>query len=300
MRIFVTGASGFIGSALIPELIGAGHHVLGLARSDFSAKTIAAAGAEVHRGSLQDRDSLKAGAAAADGVIHLGFNHDFSKWEANCEDDRQVIAVLAAELAGSERPLVGTGGIGTQTPPGQLASEQDPALASSLLPRTASEEAALAAAEQGVRASVMRLPQVHNRDKQGLITMLIPIATEKRVSAYLGEGTNRWPAVHVLDAARLYRLAIEEGARGIRYHAVGEEGVEFREIAMAIGERIGVPTASISENEAADHFGWLARFVGLDMPASSALTQKLLGWDPSHQGLIADLRSAAVAASSGS
>jgi nucleoside-diphosphate-sugar epimerase len=300
MRIFVTGASGFIGSALIPELIGAGHHVLGLARSDSSAKTIAAAGAEVHRGSLQDRDSLKAGAAAADGVIHLGFNHDFSKWEANCEDDRQVIAVLAAELAGSNRPLVVTGGSGTQTPPGQLASEQDPALASSLLPRTASEEAALAAAEQGVRASVMRLPQVHNRDKQGLITMLIPIATEKRVSAYLGEGTNRWPAGHVLDAARLYRLAIEEGARGIRYHAVGEEGVEFREIAMAIGERIGVPTASISENEAADHFGWLARFVGLDMPASSALTQKLLGWDPSHQGLIADLRSAAVAASSGS
>ncbi|HLY02529.1 MAG TPA: SDR family oxidoreductase [Candidatus Cybelea sp.] len=298
MRIFVTGASGFIGSALIPELTGAGHHVLGLSRSDSSAKAIAAAGAEVHRGSLEDRDSLKAGVAAADGVIHLGFNHDFSKWEANCEDDRQVIDVLAAQLAGSERPLVVTGGIGTQTPPGQVATEQDPALPSSVLPRTASEEAALAAAEQGVRASVMRLPQVHDRDKQGLITMLIPIASEKRVSAYLGEGTNRWPAVHVLDAARLYRLAIEEGARGIRYHAVAEEGVEFREIAMAIGERIGVPTASISENEAADHFGWLARFVSLDMPASSALTQKLLGWVPSHTGLIADLRSAAVAGAS--
>lgn len=295
MRIFVTGASGFIGSALVPELIAAGHNVLGLARSDSSANAIAAAGAEVHRGSLEDRDSVRAGAAAADGVIHLGFNHDFSKWGANCEDDREVIAALAAELAGSERPLVVTGGIGTQTPPGHVATERDPALASSVLPRTASEEAALAAAEQGVRASVMRLPQVHDRDKQGLITMLVRIAAEKRVSAYLGEGANRWPAVHVLDAARLYRLAIEEGARGIRYHAVGEEGVEFREIAMAIGERIGVPAASISENEAADHFGWLARFVGSDMPASSALTQKRLGWTPSHASLIADLRPTGVA-----
>jgi len=289
MRVFVTGATGFIGSAIVPELITAGHQVLGLSRSDEGAKSLIAAGAEVHRGDLEDLESIKSGAAASDGVIHCAFNHDFSKFAANCEMDRRVIEAMGSVLAGSDRPLIITSGTGMgNMVPGQLASE-DSFNASHAIPRVVSELAGVSVAQRGVNVSVMRLPQVHDPVKQGLITYLIALAREKGVSAYVGDGLNRWPAVHVLDAARLYRLALEKGASGARYHAVGEEGVPVRAVAEAIGRGLKVPVVSKLAEEAGEHFGWLGFFVGLDMPASSALTQERLGWQPTGPGLISDL-----------
>jgi nucleoside-diphosphate-sugar epimerase len=287
MRIFVTGATGFIGSAIIPELINAGHQVLGLTRSEAGAQSLIAAGAEVHRGDLEDLESLRRGAELSDGVIHLAFNHDFSKFVANCEADRHAIEALGSALAGSDRPLVITSGTGIARTPGRPSTEED--APNSPMPRVASEEAAASVAARGVRVSLMRLPQVHDTVKQGLITYLIALAREKGVSAYVGDGLNRWPAVHRLDCARLYRLALDKGSAGARYHAVAEDGVPLREIAEAIGRGLKVPVVAKSPEEAGEHFGWLAAFVGFDIPASSALTQEQLGWRPTGPGLISDL-----------
>jgi nucleoside-diphosphate-sugar epimerase len=290
MRVFVTGATGFIGSALIPELINAGHQVLGLARSDAGAKSLTAAGAQVQRGDLEDLESLRSGAAASDGVVHLGFIHDFSKFQENCAVDKRAIETLGAALAGSARPLIVTAGIALLAP-GRVATEDD--TPPPMTPRF-SEPAALALAEQGVRTSVVRLPQVHDTRKQGLVTYAIAVAREKGVSAYIADGLNRWPAVHLVDAAHLYRMALEKGAAednsGARYHAVAEEGVPVRDIAEAIGRGLKIPVVSKSPEEAAEHFGWLGMFAGLDCSASSALTQQRLGWHPTAQpGMIADL-----------
>ena len=295
MRVFVTGATGFVGSAVVADLIAAGHQVLGLTRSDAGARALAAAGAEAHRGALEDPDSLTRGAARSDGVIHLAFNHDFSTYQANCEDDRRAIAALASGLAGSDRPLLVTSGTGMgASAPGQLATEDSPTVSAAMIPRAASEEAADAAAAQGVNASVVRLPQVHDTQKHGLVTYAIAAAREKGVSAYVGDGANRWPAAHVLDTARFYRLALERAERGARYHAVAEEGVSMRAIAETIGRRLGLPVASITPEEAPAHFGWLALFATHDLPASSALTQARLGWRPTGPGLLADLEQLAV------
>jgi nucleoside-diphosphate-sugar epimerase len=289
MRVFITGASGFIGAPLTAELIGAGHQVIGLARSDSSANALAAAGAEVHRGSVEDLESLRSGAAKADAVIHLAFIHDFSKFQENCEIDRRAIEAMGDELAGSDRPLLVTSGTGVLAP-GRTSTEVDAPVPSSQFPRGASEEASDAVAARGVRVSIVRLPQVHNPLKQGLITLLIALAKEKGVSAYVGDGANRWPAVHVLNAAHLYRLALEKNAEpGTRYHAVGEEGVQLREIAEAVGRRIDVPVKSITPEEAVEYFGWLAHLAAADIPASSALTRERLGWNPTGPGLISDL-----------
>ncbi len=288
MRVFVTGASGFIGSAVVDELIAAGHKVLGLARSDAATASLVAAGADVHRGSLEDLDSLRSGAAAADAVIHTAFIHDFSKFQANCETDRRAIEAIGSVLAGSDRPFIVTSGTGIARTPGRLTTEED--APDSEIPRIASEQAATSVQALGVRVSVMRLPQVHDPVKQGLITYLIDVAREKGVSVYVGDGQNRWPAVHRLDAAHLYRLVLEKGSAGARYHAVDEEGVPLRDIAEVIGKHLNVPVVSKSPEEAADHFGWLAHFAAFDIPASSQWTQEQLGWRPTGPGLISDLQ----------
>ena len=290
MRVFVTGATGNIGSRVVKELIGAGHQVIGLCRSDDKAPGLAAAGADVYRGSIADPDSLKEGAARSDGVIHLAFNHDFSRFVQNCEDDRHVIKALGSVLAGSDRPLIITSGTPiANTVPGEPAKEDNVTVRSDKHPRAASEEAAATVAADGVNVSVVRLPQVHDPVTQGLITPAIGLYREKGVCAYVGDGLNRWPAAHVLDVARLYRLAIEKAEPNAKYHAVAEEGVTMRDIAEAIGRRLKLPVKSIAPEEAHAFFGWLGMFAAHDMPASSAQTRRKLGWEPTGPGLIADL-----------
>jgi nucleoside-diphosphate-sugar epimerase len=287
MRVFVTGATGFVGSAIIQELIDAGHQVLGLARSDAGAKSLSAAGVEVHRGALEDLESLRTGAAKSDAVIHTAFIHDFSKFKENCEIDRRAIETLGDALAGSNHPLIVTSGTGGLAPD-HVATEDMEVIFHPALPRV-SEQTGLAQVSRGVNVSVVRLPQVHDTVKQGLVTYAIQVAREKGVSAYIGDGHNRWPAAHVLDVAHLYRLVLEKHEAGSRYHAVAEEGVSMREIAEVIGRGLKVPLVSIAPEEAAAHFGWLAAFAGRDIPASSARTREELGWNPTGPGLISDL-----------
>ena len=286
MRIFVTGATGFIGSAVVPELIEAGHQVLGLTRSEAGAEALMAAGAEVHRGELTDVESLRKGAEQSDGVIHLAFIHDFSKFQENCEIDRRAIEAIGSVLAGSNRPFIVTSGLAGLAKPGQLATEDMDLPKDFPFPRV-SEQTAFSL--KGVNAAVVRLPQVHDRVKQGLVTYLIALAREKGESAYVGDGGNRWAAAAVTDVARLYRLVLEKNDTGAKYHAVAEEGVPLRDIAEAIGRGLQIPVKSVSPEEAESHFGWLARFAAQDLQGSSAKTRKQLGWNPTGPGLIADL-----------
>ena len=290
MRIFLTGATGFIGSRIVPELIGAGHQVLGLARSEAGAKALLAAGALAHPGDLDDLESLRKGASLSDGVIHTAFVHDFSRFKEVCEIDRRAIETLGSALAGSDRPLLITSGTGIANgAAGHLATEEDAPERADQIPRAASEDAADSLGAKGVRVGVVRLPQVHDTVKQGFVSYVIAVARQKGVSVYIGEGKNRWPAVHVLDAAKLYRLAFEKMEKGLRYHAVGEEGVPMRDIAEVIGRGLKVPVRSVSPEEGAAHFGWLGSFVARDLPASGALTRKRLGWQPTGPRLITDL-----------
>jgi nucleoside-diphosphate-sugar epimerase len=292
MRVFVTGATGFIGSTIVDDLIHAGHKVIGLSRSDAGAKTLTAQGAEVQRGDLADLESLRSAAAASDGVIHCGFDHSFLvpeatdpfvKFQAGCEQDRRVIEAIGDALAGSNRPLIVTAGVAART------EDEAPAEGPNRPPRV-SEQTALALVPRGVRAMVMRVPQVHDREKHGLVTWLISLAREKKISAYVGEGRNRWAAIHRRDIAPLYRLALEKGTAGARYHAVAEEGVTARDIAEAIGRGFKIPVVSKYPEEAAAHFGWMSFFAGVDLVASSALTQQRLGWHPTKQpGLVEDI-----------
>ena len=291
MRIFLTGATGFVGSAVVTELMNAGHQVLGLARSDKGAESLAAAGAEVLRGSLEDLDSLRSGAANSDGVIHTAFIHDFSNYAPAAETDQRAIETLGAALAGTGRPLVVTSGTLLVQRKGSLATEKDEPVPN--FPRK-SETAGLALASQGVRVSIVRLPpSVHGDGDHGFVPRLFAVAREKGVSAYVGDGLNHWPAVHRLDAARLYRLAIEKGPACSRYHGVADQGVLFRDIARVIGRHLNVPLVSKSKEEAAEHFGWISHFASIDCPASSTQTREQLGWRPTHPSLIADIDRAA-------
>jgi len=288
MRIFVTGSTGWVGSAVVEDLISAGHQVLGLTRSDSGAKALDAVGAEIHRGSLSDLESLKSGAAQSDAVIHTAFNHDFSKFAENCAEDQHAIEAIGGVLEGSDRPLLITSGVALLAP-GRTATEADEPPKPSPFPRK-SEEAAAALVACGVRASTVRLaPSVHGHGDHGFVPILIGIAREKGVSAYIGDGQNRWPAVHRLDAARVYRLALERGTKNGHLHAVAEEAVRFKEIAEVIGRRLNIPVVSKSPAEAAGHFGWFAMFAGIDAPTSSARTRAQLEWKPEQPGLIADL-----------
>ncbi|MCX4974947.1 SDR family oxidoreductase [Streptomyces sp. NBC_00620] len=290
MRVFVTGATGFIGSAVVRELIDAGHQVLGLARSDKSAASLTAAGAEVHRGALDDLDSLRAGAVAADGVIHTAFVHDFTDFANAARTDQRAIETLGEALTGTGRPFVVASG--TAFAPGRLVTEEDGVPEATVVPRV-SEQTALPFAERGVRVSAVRLPPtVHGEGDHGFIPMIIDIARTKGVSAYPGDGSNRWPAVHRLDAAHLFRLALEAAPAGTRLHGVGEEGIPVRDIADVVGQQLKLPVTAVSREETADHFGWLGAILALDVPASSALTRKQLGWQPVQPGLIADLEEA--------
>jgi nucleoside-diphosphate-sugar epimerase len=288
MRIFVTGSTGFIGSAVVPQLIQAGHQVLGLTRSEAGAEALRAAGADVKYGNLEDLDSLRGGASESDGVIHLAFNHDFSQFQKNCEDDRKAIGAIGEVLLGSNRPFVITSGTAiAANVDGKPSTEDSPT--SSWNPRAASEAAVKELTERGVNTSVVRLPQVHDTHRQGLVPFATAVAREKRVSAYVGDGSNRWPAAHVSSVAQLYRLAFEKAEAGAIYHAVDEEGVAMKAIAEALGRGLKVPVVSLKPEETEAHFGWLAHFIGYDMPSSSAITKQKLNWKPTGPGLIADL-----------
>ncbi len=289
MRVFVTGATGFVGSAVVRELLQAGHQVLGLARSDTAAQSLLAAGAEAYRGQLEDLASLRRAADESDGVIHMGFNHDFSKFKENCELDRKVIGILGSALNGADRPLIITSAIGV-LPPGAKVTEETRPASPSPNPRAASEEAARTLIERGARVSIIRLPpSVHGDGDHGFVSILAKIAREKKASVFIGAGANRWPAVHRFDAARVYKLALDKAAHGAYYHAVAEEGVAFREIADSIGSRLNVPVVGKSPKDAAAHFTWFAHFAALNLLASSEQTQTELDWRPSQPGLIADL-----------
>lgn len=286
MRIFVTGATGFVGSAVVQELLNAGHQVLGLARSDASAQSLVDAGAQVHQGSLDDLDSLKRGAADVDGVIHTAFVHDFSAYAAASETDRKAIEAIGSVLVGSDRPFIITSGLAGLSKKSELATEEDNVGPS---PRV-SEAVALKLADQGLHTMVIRLAaSVHDKGDHGFVPTLIDIARQKGVAAYVGDGANRWPAVHRLDAAHLYRLVLEQGKAGGRYHGAADEGISMRDIAAVIGQQLNLPVVSKSPEEAVEHFGWMGRFVSIDMPASSALTQQWLGWQPTHPSLLSDL-----------
>jgi nucleoside-diphosphate-sugar epimerase len=288
MRIFVTGSTGFIGSAVVPQLIQAGHQVLGLTRSEAGAEALRAAGADVKYGNLEDLDSLRGGASESDGVIHLAFNHDFSQFQKNCEDDRKAIGAIGEVLLGSNRPFVITSGTAiAANVDGKPSTEDSPT--SSWNPRAASEAAVQELTERGVNTSVVRLPQVHDTRRQGLVPFATAVAREKRVSAYVGDGSNRWPAAHVSSVAQLYRLAFEKAEAGAIYHAVDEEGVAMKAIVEALGRGLKVPVVSLKPEETEAHFGWLAHFIGYDMPSSSAITKQKLNWKPTGPGLIADL-----------
>jgi nucleoside-diphosphate-sugar epimerase len=291
MRVFLTGATGFIGSHLVPELIAAGHEVIGLSRSDAGAEALVRAGAEVFRGDVNDLDQLSGAAAAADGVVHAAFNHDFSNVRQHSEQDRQVIETLGEALAGSDRPLIVTSGTGlARSKTGGPALETDGYASSVEVPRAATEEAADALIAKGARVMVMRLSQVHDTRRQGRISQHIRLARQKGQVAYVGEGRNRLAAVHVSDAVRLYRLALERGEAGARYNVVAEEGVALRDIADVIGAGLKLPVESLTPDEAADYFGPLASLVTLDLAASSALTRRQLGWNPTGPDLLSDLR----------
>jgi nucleoside-diphosphate-sugar epimerase len=289
MRVFVTGATGWIGSAIVDELIGAGHQVLGLTRSDKGAAALSAAGAQAHRGSLDDLASLERGAADCDAVIHTAFNHDFSKFVENCAEDRRAIEVLGGVLEGSDRPLLVSSGV-AMLAPGRVATETD-VLPSDLTSMPRKSEAATAAlVSRGVRATMIRLaPSVHGHGDHGFVPIIIRCAREKGVSAYIGDGQNRWPGVHRLDAARVYRLALEKGAELGPFHAIADEGVPGKAMAEVIGRRLKLPVVSLTREQAAEHFGWFTLFAGMDAPASSARTRERLGWQPEQPGLLADL-----------
>lgn len=293
MRVFVTGATGFIGSAIVEELTQAGHHVLGLARNDAASDALKRMGAEVHRGDLSDPESLSAGARQSDGVIHTAYNHDFSQFVAAGETDRRAVDALGTALVGSDRPLVIASAIGLLSP-GRATTEDDAGDPKGFgAVRIPSEDTARTLAAQGVRSSIIRLPiMVHDRTRQGFATRLIDLARRTGVSAYLDDGVNHWPAVHRLDAARIFRLALEKGSAGSRYHAIAEGGIQLREIAEAIGTMLNVPVTAMPQDKAAEHFGFLAYFVGADFQASSARTKEALGWNPTQPGLIADLEGA--------
>jgi nucleoside-diphosphate-sugar epimerase len=289
MRVFVTGASGFVGSAVVKELLRAGHQVLGLVRSENAAETLIKAGAEAHHGNLDDLESIKKGAAQCDAVIHTAFNHDFSRYKENCENDRKVIGALGEALAGSGNPLVITSGIGVLKY-NRLLTENDPPQGSNVMPRAATEEAAAVVAAQGINTYIVRLPvTVHDKGDHGFIPLVINLAKEKGTSVYIGEGHNRWPAVHRLDAAVVYRLIVEKQPEQKVFHAVAEEGIPFRQIATAIGQELQIPVVSKDGQDAEAHFGWFKHFAAIDCAASSDQTRKSLGWEPSQPGLFDDL-----------
>lgn len=292
MRVFVTGATGFVGSAVVQALLQAGHQVLGLARSEASAQALTAAGADVHRGCIEDLQSLASGAAQADGVIHTAFIHDFSQFLENCEKDRLAIGALGAALKGTDKPLIVTSGTALVSN-GQLATENDLPDPQGQNPRIASDQAAAALAEQGVHVSLVRLPpSVHGAGDHGFVPMIIAMAREKGESAYIGAGQNLWPAVHRLDAARVFVLALEKGASNTIYHANSEQGVPFREIATLIGKHLNLPVVSKNAQEAGEHFGWFTHFASLNNPTSSQITREVLGWKPEHQDLLTDIDTA--------
>lgn len=290
MRVFVTGASGFVGSAVVEQLLQNGHQVLGMVRNDSGAEKVTKLGATAYLGNLEDLESIMTGAAQCDAVIHTAFNHDFTRFKQNCEDDRKVITAIGEALAGTNKPLVVTSGVGLLNY-GRLVTEDDIPASAEITPRAASEEAAKAVAAQGVNSYIVRLPPtVHDKGDHGFIPMIINVAKEKGESAYIGEGQNRWPAVHRRDAAALYRLIIERQPVQKVFHAVAEEGILFKQIATVIGEGLHIPTLSKTNTTAEAHFTWFTHFAGMDCPASSEQTRTSLGWEPVYQGLMEDLR----------
>ena len=289
MRIFLTGSTGFIGSKIIPELLQAGHQVLGLTRSDVGARSLVAQGAQVHRGDVEDLESLRSGAAGCDGVIHTAFDHNFANFIANCQKDKRAIEALGSALSGSQRPIIITSSTAMGTASVGLPATEDHFNPDSPNPRVASELAGQELSGRGINVSVVRLSQIHNTVKQGLVTDLVALARKTGVSAYVGEGLNRWSATHVSDTARLFKLAVQRQEPGARYHATAEGAIAFRDIALAIAQRLAIPAVSLSTGDAAQHFGWLAAFATKDMSSSSTKTRQILGWEPIGQGLLADL-----------